>query len=289
MAVKFFGQFLVEHDAITNESLLRAIELQEKTNLKLGEMAVAMGFITREKIEAAHTAQLSRDMKLGDLLQDMGFLSREQLEEVVARQKATHLYIGEALVKVGALTPDKLEKYLEDFKADQAPYIIQSVELPGWLNQHRQVWEMMVDLTCKMITRVLGLQFRMGRFTEECLVGANKMVAAMNIKGDLSCSYMFAVTDEVRNTIARAILREDDVAEEPVEVLDDSVMEFVNIVCGNVVAKGSQMGLELDIEPPRSYHPGDQPLPLPQGYRALQFPFYLNNNETMELALFIRQ
>ncbi len=65
MAVKFFGQFLVEHDAVTGESLLHAIELQERTNLKLGEMAVALGLSHSRIFEAAHAAQLSKDMKTG--------------------------------------------------------------------------------------------------------------------------------------------------------------------------------------------------------------------------------
>ncbi len=52
MAVKFFGQFLVEQGIVTSEALLNAINLQDKNNLKLGEMAVAMGLIT----QAGHSA-----------------------------------------------------------------------------------------------------------------------------------------------------------------------------------------------------------------------------------------
>ena len=56
MAVKFFGQFLVEQGIVTGEALLNAINLQDKNNLKLGEMAVAMGLITPENIQRAHNA-----------------------------------------------------------------------------------------------------------------------------------------------------------------------------------------------------------------------------------------
>ncbi|NTW88764.1 MAG: chemotaxis protein CheX, partial [Desulfobulbaceae bacterium] len=41
MAVKFFGQFLIEQGVVTSDALLNAINLQDKNNLKLGEMAVA--------------------------------------------------------------------------------------------------------------------------------------------------------------------------------------------------------------------------------------------------------
>jgi CheY-specific phosphatase CheX len=289
MAVKFFGQFLVEHDAVTGESLLHAIELQERTNLKLGEMAVALGFITQQDIEAAHAAQLSKDMKLGDLLVELGFLSTDQLEDVISRQKVTHLYIGEALVKVGALTPEKLEQYLEAFKVDQAPYIVNHVELPDWLNATSLTWEMTVDLTYKMITRVIGIQFRPGRFVETSTLSSNYMIAAMDLSGDLNARYLLSVSAGIQKAIARALLKEEDVEGESDEILEDTVMEFVNIICGNVVAKASQLGVTLDINPPVTLHPSLSGLTVPDGYRGVVFPIHVGDDEIMEMALFIRQ
>lgn len=288
MAVKFFGQFLVEHDAITGESLLHAIELQERTNLKLGEMAVALGFITQQDIEAAHAAQLSKDMKLGDLLVELGFISTDQLEDVISRQKATHLYIGEALVKVGALTPEKLEQHLESFKADQAPYVVNHVELPDWLNATSPTWEMTVDLTYKMITRVIGILFRPGRFVETSALSSNHMIAAMDLSGDLNARYLLSVSTGIQKAIARALLKEEDVDGESEEILEDTVMEFVNIICGNVVAKASQMGVTLDIDPPVTLHPPLNGLTVPDGYRGVIFPIHVGDDEIMEMALFIK-
>ncbi len=288
MAVKFFGQFLVEQDAVTGESLLHAIELQERSNLKLGEMAVAMGLISNQDIETAHSAQLSKDMKLGDLLVSLGFLSPVQLEEVIARQRATHLYIGEALIKIGALTAEKLDYYLAKFKEDQAPFVVERVELPEWLNEHVSTWEAVVDLTYKMITRVIGMQFRPGRFMEITTVYNNYMIAAMDMSGDLTARYMLSVSSDTQKTIARAILREDDVEGESVEILEDTVMEFINIVCGNVVAKASQTGIHLEINPPITIHPPVTGLPVPDGYRGVSFPIHIGNDEMMEMVLLIK-
>lgn len=288
MAVKFFGQFLVEQGAVTSESLLYAIELQERTNLKLGEMAVAMGYITAQDIERAHAAQLSKDMKLGDLLVELGILSPAQLQEVIDRQKATHLFIGEALVKVGALTPDKLDSCLAAFKADQAPYVSNQIDLPAWLSSP-QLCETTVDLTYKMITRVLGIQFRPGKCREVSLLSTNRMIAGMDFTGDATVRYLLSVSEGLQKTIAKAVLKEDNVAHEPIEVLEDTVMEFVNIVCGNVVAKLSQSGTNLEINPPITIHPPQNGLPVPDGYRGLLFPIHVSDDEVMELALFIKQ
>ncbi len=289
MAVKFFGQFLIEQDAITGESLLHAIELQELTNLKLGEMAVAMGFVTKKDIETAHATQLSKDMKLGDILVDLGFLSKTQLEEVISHQKATHLYIGEALIKVGAFTPEKLDYYLEQFKIDQAPYLANRIELPECLNSNNVFWEMTVDLTYKMITRVLGIQFRPERFIETDNISPNYMFAAMDFCGDLTARYLLSVSTGVQKTIARALLKEEDVEDESEEILEDTVMEFVNIVCGNVVAKASQMGISIDINPPVSLHSPVNGIHVPENYRGIVFPIHLGDNESMAMALFVRQ
>lgn len=287
MAVKFFGQFLVGQGAVTSEALLHAIELQERTNLKLGEMALAMGYLTADDIERAHTAQQTKDLNFGDMLVALGILSTTQLQEVIARQKATHLYIGEALIKVGALTPAKLEACLADFKADQAPYVADRIELPAGLPQ-QALWETAVDMTYKMITRVLGVQFRPGKCKEVSHLGANEMIAGMDFSGEAAARYLLSVSNRVQRTIAKAVLKEERVDQEPQEILEDAVMEFVNIVCGNVVAKASQTGTALEITPPFTIHTPSTGLPVPDGYRALLFPIHVSDDDCMELGLFIK-
>ncbi|MBI2355177.1 MAG: chemotaxis protein CheX [Deltaproteobacteria bacterium] len=288
MAVKFFGQFLVEKGIVSRDGLLKAIELQEQKNLKLGEMALAMGYVTQKDIDRAHNAQLSKDMKLGDLLVEMGILTIERLGVVIARQKETHLYIGEALVLVGALTSAQLRQYLEEFKADQARYVTDRIELPAGVPNSR-IWEMTADLTYKMITRVLDIQFRAEKCRSVASLDANFMMAAMDLSGDVQARYLISVSQGLQKRVARAILREESVENEPTEVLEDTVMEFVNVVCGNVAAKASQMGAIIDINPPVAIHPPATGLPVPEGHTALCFPIHVGEGEKMELILLIRR
>ena len=287
MAVKFFGQFLVEKNLVSREALLKAIDLQDQKNLKMGEMAVSMGYITQADIERAHNAQMSKDMKLGDLLVEMGILSVIQLNEVIARQKNTHLYIGEALVLVGALSSESLRQYLDEFKTDQAQYVSDRIELPAGI-ANNLVWEMTADLTYKMITRVLDLQFRAGKCTTISTVDSNFMMAAMDLSGDVEARYIISVSDTIQKTVAKAILRETSVEEEPAEVLEDTVMEFINVVCGNVAAKASQTGVLININPPVTIHPPATGLPVPAGHTGLCFPIHVGENNKMELILFIK-
>ena len=287
MAVKFFGQFLVENNLVSRESLLKAIELQEEKNLKFGEMAMSMGYVTQADIERAHNAQMTKDLKLGDLLVEMGVLTLDQMNEVFTRQKNTHLYIGEALVLVGALDSDQLLRYLQDFKAEQAQYVSEHIELPAGL-ANENIWEMSVDLTYKMITRVLDLQFRPGKCQTITTADSNFMMAAMDFSGDMDARYIISVCADVQKSVAKAILREDSVEGEPTEVLEDTVMEFVNVVCGNVAAKASQMGKMLNINPPVTIHPPSGGLQVPAGHTGLCFPIHVGEGKKMELLLFVK-
>ena len=287
MAVKFFGQFLVEKNIVTRDALLRAIDLQDQNNLKLGEMAVSMGYLTAADIQRAHNAQMSKDMKLGDLLVEMNILTISQLNDVITRQKNTHLYIGEALVQVGALTSDNLQQHLIDFRADQSPYVSEGIELPCSI-ANSNIWEMTADLTYKMITRVLDLQFRPGKCEQLTIINTNFMMAAMDFSGDVEARYLISVSEMLQKKIARAILREESVECEPPEVLEDTVMEFVNVVCGNVAAKASQMGVIMNINPPVAIRPSVEGLQVPAGHTGLIFPIHAGDGEKMQMILLIK-
>lgn len=250
MAVMFFGQYLVENGIVSRDLLVKAIELQEKTNLSFGDTAVRMGLLSPENAEKVNHAQRSEDMRIGDLAVRMGFLTDDQVMEILAEQKKNHLYIGEALVRVGGLTPESLSLHLARFKEEQSEYATRTHIVPEDL-PHHDLLEMIVDLTGKMLTRVAHLTHHI----ESCQVDTEfpplPVTAIMEMHGDLGLTYVFGTTAGFQKRIAMAILSADSVEQEPQDVLDDTIMEFINVVCGNVVAKAAQKGISLDIMPPQ--------------------------------------
>ncbi|BCR03279.1 chemotaxis protein CheX [Desulfuromonas versatilis] len=287
MAVKFFGQFLLEKGAVSQEGLLRAIDLQESTNLKLGETALAMGILTAADIEKVHEAQKGEDLRFGDMALKLGLLTPEQMQQVLTRQKNTHLYIGEALVKVGALSEAELPGCLAEFKADQAPYLAEKVAIPQGV-PCADVLEMMADLTYKMLTRVVGLAFRPGPCEVVRKLAPNDVVASMDFSGSANGKYLLSVTEEVRKMFARAILKEDDVEEESLEVLDDTVMEFANIVLGNVAAKAAQKGQQIEISPPLVEDQETGGVSVPADTVGVVFPVYIAEGDRFEFAVLLQ-
>ncbi|MBT1075873.1 chemotaxis protein CheX [Geobacter grbiciae] len=287
MAVKFFGQFLVEKGVVSREILLQAIELQESVNLSFGATSLAMGILTEADIERVHNAQRIEDLRFGDMAVKLGLLTSEQMMQVLARQKNTHLYIGEALVKVGSFQADELPKYLEEFKADQAQYATDTVVIPTGVSEPK-IWEMVADLSYKMLTRVALLVFR----PEPCFVAdrvpAMDVYATMDFTGDISGRYFMGVTAATQKKIAKAILKEPNVDNEPKEILDDTVMEFVNVALGNIAAKAAQSGKSMEIAPPEIMEAPDG-IQVPDGHKALCFPVCLSDGDRIELAVFIQQ
>lgn len=288
MAVKFFGQFLVEKGAVTRTALLQAIDLQEKTNLKFGEMVIEMGLMSTADVARVHQAQRSDDLHFGDMAVKMHILTEDQVQQVLTRQRNSHLYIGEALVKVGALSAQELENYLKEFKQDQLAYISEKIEIPAGV-PHQPIWEMVADLTYKMLTRVAGISFRAGPCTIIDKIPRRPIIAEMGFSGSISARYLLSVSENTRKLVAKAILDEDSVENEPTEVLDDSVKEFINIVCGNIAAKAAQLGHSIDITPPEMRTDSSGGIDVPQNHTGLMFPIYLSDGEVFELTIFVPQ
>lgn len=286
MAVKFFGQFLVEKGVISREALLQAIQLQESVNLGFGDHAVSMGLMTDADVTKVNQAQRIEDLRFGDMAVKLGIITSSQLQDVLVKQKTCHVYIGEALVKVGALSSADLQRYLEEFKSDQAQYATDSVTIPAGV-PHPEICAIIVDLTSKMLTRIGRLTFHLEPGHLAMAPVKNDIGASMSFTGNMTATYILTVTRQVQHKIAAAILDEADVGDEPQDVLDDTLMEFVNVVCGNVAAKAAQLDKSIDITPPLLI---EQPgaLQSDPALVGVSFPFCFSDGERAELFLSIR-
>ncbi len=277
MAVKFFGQFLVEQGVISRDTLLQAIALQESVNKSIGDIVIELGYLNETDIEKINIAQRSEDLRFGDMAVKLGLLSQEQMQLALAKQSESHIFIGKALVKVGGLTDNDLQRYLDEFKADQSPYVTDHVVLPPGV-KNPELWEMMADMTYKMFTRVARLTFRPIPCQAVDRLKHLHIVAALDFTGDIRCRYVISASEEVQRQIAKAMLSQENVSHEPQELLDDTVMEFINVICGNIVAKSVELGKMLDILPPEILD-STGGIEIPAGYTALHFAICLAEGE----------
>ena len=288
MAVKFFGQFLIDKKVITKMDLLRAIELQEKTNLRFGDLVVEMGLMTREQIDQTHRSQRHEDLQFGDMAVKMGFLSPEQIQRVLDQQRKKHLYIGGALVKLAIITKENLDLYLSEFKQTQKTDIMEKIIIPAGI-PHQPVWEIVADMTYKMLTRVAGATFRTAPCRITKAIPDRPIVVEMFFSGSVSARYLLTISESTRQLLTNVTSKKSKAEAETAEEMDAAVKEFVNIVGGNVAGKTAQLGLSIAATPAQIYQQKDINPEISEDQTGLLFPIYFSNGEEFELTILIQK
>jgi CheY-specific phosphatase CheX len=283
MSVKFFGQFLIEKNVITPEQLIEAVDFQETINQRFGDYAVSKGYLSKDDVMTIQRAQQKTDMMFGDIAVGMNKLTKEQVDEILIRQKNDHVYVGAALVKKGFLVPDDLVKYLAEFKEDQAGYEDGDVNVPEAMGNAELVKDMVL-ITKKLLYRVSKINAKIGKptvSTED--PERNFAVIAISMEGSSSFDYIISCSLEASEVIASSILGVN-VINEPGEIIADSVKEFANIVCGNIISKFAQRGKTVEISPPLEAAYSSEGYKLVNGRTAVYYPFISTAGE-IELIL----
>ena len=267
MGITFFGHYLVEKQIITSAALQKAVALQRKENLLFGATACSLGMITDADIERVHAAQRKQDLNFGDMCVKLGILTQSQMQQVADRQKRDHLHLGDALVRTNAIQADALPALLEAFDADQAPYYTQkAAPIPN-----EDLWEIYADRTYKMFTRVVNLTFKPDQRSVVDGIDPNDTIVAARMTGDAPCTYLVSVSAGIRDSIVRAMLKQDDISTEPREMVVDAVKEFTNIICGSIAAKVMQIGRNVEFEAPAILEVTARFSPYP-GAKGLLYP-----------------
>jgi CheY-specific phosphatase CheX len=127
-----------------------------------------------------------------------------------------------------------------------------------------------------MFQRVVGIRVKVGQGELHTAEGGKPemdfhLSVAIPFEGGTQARYVLSVSSDVAVNIASCILKEDATRESE-EVVEDSVKEFCNIVCGNAAAKLAQMGIQVDIAPPESLAAVPS---APEGGQAVVFPVHL--------------
>jgi len=247
MAVRFFGQFLLENRVIDARQLLAAIAHQEKHNLKFGDTAIQLGFLDRAKLEQVFAKQRKEDIKSGEAAVKLGFMTAEQVEQVLRAQKNSHVMIGEALVKTGALSAQELEKQVARFKEDQEPFQA-SVAVPE-KSDPTGLGGPAVDLTGKFLLRLANINAKLSEITTGDPPGpiGRTLTGRIGFTGSVQGELALRASEPICARIAGSMLGEP-VAPEKRELVVDAVCEFLNLVGGNLsaaIARASGRRLEL--------------------------------------------
>lgn len=249
MAVKFFGQFLIDQGEVDASHVREALDLMEDANPTLGELAIKHGYMTQRQAAQVSATQRSEDLPFGDLSVKMGFLDADQLVDVVQRQATQRLPIGQALVRLGHIDADRLGTLLDAYKADQAPYDVADPELPDALANHRAT-KYVLELLPRFLMRVARMQAKLGEI--EALAGVPdfaEVCVSVHVKGVRGLEVALVSDNAFAEALAMAAsgLQPSDL--DP-EMVADGVGEFLNVLGGNAVSAVTKEGQRVELGPP---------------------------------------
>jgi CheY-specific phosphatase CheX len=249
MAVKFFGQFLIDSGEVDGSHVREALQFMDAENPAIGQIAVAQGFMQSRDAARVHAEQRNRDVSFGVLAVEMELLTGQQLVEILQRQDSRRIPIGQALVHLGHVASDRLGLLLDAYKADQAQFDVSEVALPDGLAGHR-VTRHVIDLLPRFMMRVARIQVKVGEIQVfDQIPDFAEVKVSVPIRGGLGVEvalvsdYAFA---EALATQASGLSPSDL---DP-EMVADGVGEFLNVLCGNAASGLAKEGHRVELGPP---------------------------------------
>lgn len=112
-----FGRFLYHSGIVDFRQIVQALAWQKSGRLKLGELAVKLGYLNRKSVNLI--LNCSRDdgnSRFGKTAWRLGLLSQNQIQKLLQDQRRQQKKIGEFFVKQGVLNALELEMLLSRWK-----------------------------------------------------------------------------------------------------------------------------------------------------------------------------
>jgi hypothetical protein len=116
-----FGIYLKNRGVISAEQLVAALEVQLRTLVPIGQLALEEGLISARDIFAILRAQSeSPHERFGELAVEMRLITRDELMRLLMIQADRKRSLAEILVWQGVLTRSQMERELGAFRSQQA-------------------------------------------------------------------------------------------------------------------------------------------------------------------------
>lgn len=271
MFSQYFGQFLLSRGLVSATDLERALSVQHETRMKLGVLAMNAGLLSAAQVQTIHEAQTRTDKRFGELAVELGFLSAADVDRLVASQRTANSTLGQTLVDQGSLSYERLESALRQYKEEE--YGLSDAVFASMSGGS-------VDAIVSHVFERAGLGAR-PRLTEYAILFAKNMirfvdddvllevrteapdepyewVASQRIHapgGAPAVVTAIAGTQEELLRLASAYAQE--AVDEPGEMMEAAVGEWLNLHNGIYLVNRSNEGVELGMGP-QTVVPGDR-------------------------------
>lgn len=254
----YFGKYLESKGLLTKESLDELLEDSSKAKVKMGLLAVELGYMTTAQAEEVNRLQQMQDKRFGDIAIEKGYLTEEQIEELLQEQGDGYLLFIQALIEHNVLTLGNIQTELNSYKKAEhytardidalksgdvdriVPIFMKDDTIPQMVKDY-------ISLVARNIVRFVDRNFRMEK-VEEVTDYTTPFVAAQALDGDHKMFTALCGDGEGIRMIA------EDFADEHFDVVDmdvlDAACEFLNCNNGLYATNACNNGIEIDMEPP---------------------------------------
>lgn len=118
MYAQFFGSYLLNRNAVSPEELTAAIAMLTDTHIKLGTLAMHMGYMTAGEVDEVCFLQTREDKRFGEIALERNYLFEDQLDDLLKAQIPDYLLLGQTLVDMGCLSNSDLEGLMAGYQQD---------------------------------------------------------------------------------------------------------------------------------------------------------------------------
>ena len=233
MAAKFFGEFLLENDLVTQETLDQALEIHQLSGLMLGEIAVSLGILSELDAHRINKAQQHLNKRFGEIAVALGFLNQQQIDQILLIQRKQHKYIGICLVEVGFFSQEQITQQLQVYereKQQECHIMSQSIA------QHplADYITAFIETTDRMFLRILLQQSQFSGIIEYAdQLPPFEAVCQITAGEDDKMSFCIAAGKQTAVNIA-SIFTHQEIIDCDLEFSIDTLGEFLNIIVANL-------------------------------------------------------
>ncbi|MGI6588872.1 MAG: hypothetical protein ACOX2N_08955 [Peptococcia bacterium] len=263
MFSQYFGNYLLNKNLVTTEELKEALEYQKSIHVKLGILAINLGYMNSTQVQEVHQQQMKIDKRFGEIAIQLGYLNEHQLQNLLSTQKQGYLQLSQALVDKKFLTLDQLQNELENYKKD-CQLTAEQIEIlkQGDIDKIVHVFldfedsfrsKIYSDYTALILKNVIRLLDETPRLEKKSPLNnyTPEWLVCQKIYGEYNLFTGIAADKNMFLTLASKF------AGEKFNCIDEmtkaSVTEFLNVHNGIFLVNMSNQNIELQMEPQKLY------------------------------------
>ncbi len=262
MFAQLFGKYLIEKSILKQDIYQQIIDKQKSVRVKLGTIAVAEGMLTFEQTEEINRLQRLQDKRFGDIAIEKGWLSAEQMETLLSKQGDAYLQFVQLMTKLTGLSTSDVDQLVKAFQKDSG-YTDTEMDalkaddidklIPLFVVSSKPHICEIAALLAKNIMRFISSDYY---FAKACHVKEYQYthLTFQELLGDDSVFVGIAAVDEEESflKVASAFSRQE--ISSVGATAYDAVGEFINVTSGLYASELSKKKIDLDMEPPVSFH-----------------------------------